>query len=65
MQQVVEQVVVLLSVVEQKQQYCMASPTSSMEWVVSTIARPGLASSMMSHTKRRLMGSIPVVGSSR
>mmetsp|Transcript_15855 Transcript_15855/g.43058 ORF Transcript_15855/g.43058 Transcript_15855/m.43058 type:complete len:231 (-) Transcript_15855:2274-2966(-) len=46
----------------------MRSPkisASSMLWVVRMMARPTLASWMVSHTKRRLMGSIPVVGSSR
>ena len=46
----------------------MRSPSmsaSSMECVVSTMARPGLAASMMSHVARLEMGSMPVVGSSR
>ncbi len=36
-----------------------ADRLTSMECVVSTIARPGLASSMMSHTNLREMGSMP------
>ena len=46
----------------------MRSPrmsASSMECVVSTIARPFFAASMMSHVARREIGSMPVVGSSR
>ena len=46
----------------------MRSPrisASSIECVVSTMARPFLAASMMSHVARREMGSMPVVGSSR
>ena len=38
---------------------------SSIECVVNTIARPGFAASMMSHVARRLIGSRPVVGSSK
>ena len=38
---------------------------SSIECVVSTMARPGLAASMMSHVARLLIGSRPVVGSSK